>query len=341
MFWLFLSLLTYTFFCFFAILTVQRGIGVRINFWGVRGSIPTPLTPQQVQAKISAAVSRMTPNDAADAESKQRFLSSLPEWLYGTVGGNTACVEVRSKDDARFILDLGTGVRAMCKATKAPANLHYNVLLSHFHWDHLQGFPFFDQTYFPNATFDIYSTFPAAEKLLAAQSQLPYFPQNACWENLKARFTFHLVKEGQPFEVEGLKIVMHKMRHPGNSYSMSFEEDGKRFIYATDVELEQSDFDTSIPRNDFFRDADAMVIDSQYTAEEAMQKVNWGHSSFCNTVDFANAYGIKHLYMFHHEPMYDDKKVHSILQSARWYAEYEAHSPLKVDIAVEGQGFNL
>src|SRR5574344_1015602 len=129
--------------------------------------------------------------------------------------------------------------------------------------------------------------------------------------------------------------------HPGNSYSYSFEQDGKKFIYATDVELQEKDFDKDIPSNHFFEDADVLVLDSQYTVEEAIQKEKWGHSAFCYAIDFANAWNIKSLYLFHHEPTYDDKKIYSILQAARWYASYTAHTNVKVYLAIEGQEIEL
>ena len=85
-----------------------------------------------------------------------------------------------------------------------------------------------------------------------------------------------------------------------------------------------------------FKDADCLVIDSQYTAEEAYRKQNWGHSAFCYAVDFAVHWGIKHVYLFHHEPTYDDKKLYSIVQAARWYAQYIAHNDMTIELAEEG-----
>ena len=103
-----------------------------IHFWGVRGSLPTPLKNAQVQAKIAAVVSRISPKDLESSESKMKFLSSLPEWIYGTIGGNTPCIELRSKSDELFLLDCGTGLREFSVAGRQPENGHYNIFLSHF-----------------------------------------------------------------------------------------------------------------------------------------------------------------------------------------------------------------
>ncbi len=313
------------------------GGDVKIHFWGVRGSLPTPITAEQVQAKIAAAIERATPKDLESEDARTRFIASLPPWLYGTVGGNTACVEVTAKNGTRFILDCGSGLRELAVNGTPAEDNHYNILMSHFHWDHIQGLPFFGPVFNPKTKIDFYSTFPAAERILAEQSRCPYFPISGSWENLRSRFTFHLIKEGEPFFINGIKINCKKMKHPGNSYSYSFEEDGKKFIYATDVELRTSDFDTSIKKNHFFENADVLVLDSQYTGEEAISKENWGHSIFCYCVDFANTWNTKKLYFFHHEPTYSDKKIYSILQAARWYEDYSALYNVDINLAIEGE----
>lgn len=308
-----------------------------IHFWGVRGSIPTPLSPEQIQAKIVAVVSRITPKDVESQDAKEKFIASLPPYLFGTVGGNSACVEVKAANGTNFILDCGSGLRAYCKNGTPPADRHYTILMSHFHWDHIQGIPFFDASFNPASKIDFYSTFPFAEKFLQEQSRLPYFPKSGCWDSVKKQFTFHLIEENNTFEIGGIKIMCHKMKHPGNSYSYSFIENGRKFIYATDVELQKKDFDKEIKENYFFQDADVLVLDSQYTLAEAIQKENWGHSAFCYAIDFACSWNIKNLYLFHHEPTYDDKKIYSILESARRYANYTAHGNVKVYLAIEGQ----
>lgn len=114
-----------------------------IHFWGVRGSLPKPLNNENVQAKLTAAIARMTPKDLESAESKMKFISSLPDWIYGTYGGNTPCIELRPKSGEVILLDCGTGLRDYAMYGKQPEDRHYTIFLSHLHWDHIQGFPFF------------------------------------------------------------------------------------------------------------------------------------------------------------------------------------------------------
>ena len=312
-----------------------------VRFWGVRGSLPTPISGGQVQAKIAAAVSRISPKDIESEESKMKFLSNLPSWIYGTVGGNTACVELKTAAGAEIILDCGSGLKSFSKMAKQPEDLHYHIFLSHYHWDHIQGLPFFSQAFNPNTKIDLYSNFPDSLKYLEVQSSLPYFPQNACWHSIKNQIKFHLLTADEIFELEGIKVNSHEMRHPGKSYAFSFTEENKKFVYSTDTELAQKDFDTENPKNSFFKDADVLVLDSQYTDLEAIEKENWGHSSFSNAIDFAHLWNVKNLYFFHHEPNYDDKKLYTILQSGKIYKKYNREYSVNLFTATEGQEIEI
>ena len=309
-----------------------------IHFWGVRGSIPTPITPQQVQSKIMAAVQRITPEDLKDEVSRARFVSSLPPWIFGTVGGNTTCVEVKSLGN-ELIFDAGTGIRAFGKSPNLPKDKIYNLFFTHFHWDHMQGFPFFDPAYNPESEFNIYSTNDDARKLLEQQMSQPYYP--VPFSALTKKFNFMTLVPGTTINIGNTKIACCPMSHPGTSYSYAVMEGNKKFVFATDVELGSNDFETSPVHELVFRNADCLVIDSQYTAEEAYRKQNWGHSAFCYAIDFAVHWGIKNVYLFHHEPTYDDKKLHSIVQAARWYAQYIAHEEMNIDIACEDMEIEL
>lgn len=314
---------------------------MQIKFWGVRGSLPTPLRGEQIQAKLTAAIARMNPKDLESSESKMRFLSSLPEWIYGTYGGNTPCVELKPKAGGVILLDCGTGLRDYALYGEQPEDNHYSIFLSHFHWDHIQGFPFFGPSFNPKARIDLYSTDPSTLEFFERQSSTPFFPPNGCWNSVKNQITFHLLKEGQDMELYGLKIRCHKMTHPGESTSFSFEEDNKKFIYCTDAELQESDFDKAIERNYFFQDADMLVLDSQYTNPEAAKKVNWGHNSVSRSIDFAANWGISRLFFFHHEPAYSDKKLDDLYSAGLNYVKYHGSENLKLYMSREGQVIDL
>ncbi|MDR0320280.1 MAG: MBL fold metallo-hydrolase [Treponema sp.] len=308
---------------------------MKIHFWGVRGSIPTPVSPSRIKSKISAIVEQITPEDLATAESRERFLAGLPPWLFGTVGGNSPCVSVTFDDaDEMIVFDCGSGLRelGMAQVFEKRKTNHFHIFLSHFHWDHLQGLPFFGPAYNPTASIEFYSPVGGLEKILGGQMTNPYFPVSM--DVMGAKRTFHYMEKD--VEISGHTIGMKKMNHPGGSYAYCVDEKGKRFIYATDTELTPSDFEKNDENAAFFSGADLLVIDCQYTLGEAIEKYNWGHSAFSLAVDFAVNWGIRHMVMFHHDPTYDDEKIYGLLQSARWYLERMNLKGIDLTLAYEG-----
>lgn len=309
-----------------------------IHFWGVRGSIPTPLTPQQIQSKIMAAIQRITPQDIESSESRAKFVSSLPSWIFGTAGGNSACVQIKSGKN-ELIFDAGSGIRVYGKSNLIPVDRHFNLFFSHFHWDHIQGLPFFDFAYNPLSSFDIYSPKDNAKELLSQQMISPYYP--VTFDSFTKNMNFNKIEPGKALQLGDTIINCCEMSHPDSSYSYSIQENNKKVVYATDVELKSKDFEDNPETEVVFKNADIVILDSQYTVEEAYRKENWGHSAFCYAIDFAVKWNIKKIYLFHHEPTYDDKKLHSILKAARWYAQYINHSEIEIYLAKEDMEINI
>jgi phosphoribosyl 1,2-cyclic phosphodiesterase len=311
-----------------------------IQFWGVRGSLPSPQLPFQIKNKISAILERVTPGDIATPENRERFMAELPPWLFGTIGGNTPCVSLTCGDPRnRIIFDCGSGLREMGIAmeTENPRPIHYDIFFSHLHWDHVQGLPFFGPAYDPSVSIDFYSPMKNLETALNGQMSSPYFPVHM--QSMGSQKDFHPM--GEPIHIGELAITFKKMNHPGESYSLMASDRKHRFIYATDTELSAADFVKNEENTSFFENADLVVIDSQYTLGEAIEKYNWGHSAFSIGVDFAANWRIKHLVLFHHDPSYDDRKLYNILQSARWYTERMNIKGIKISLATEGMEITL
>ncbi|MDR1838539.1 MAG: MBL fold metallo-hydrolase [Treponema sp.] len=308
---------------------------MNIRFWGVRGSIPAPITPSRIKSKISAILEQVTPEDIVDAESRERFLAGLSPWLFGTVGGNSSCISVNFDDTSECIIfDCGSGIRelGMSQSIEKRKTSQYYIFISHFHWDHIQGFPFFGPAYDPSVHIDFYSPVPEIEKKLSGQMVYPYFPIHL--DNMPSGKSFNLLDN--EVKISGRTITYKKMNHPGDSYSYCVNENGKKFIYATDTELTSGDFVKNDENSAFFQNADIIVIDCQFTLGEAIDKNNWGHSAFNIAVDFAANWNIKHMVMFHHDPAYDDQKLHGLLQSARWYLERMNLKGIELTLAYEG-----
>lgn len=308
---------------------------MQIRFWGVRGSLPTPLTSSQIKEKMSAILAQALPEDIATAESRERFVAALPPWLFGTVGGNSPCVSVHFEgSNEPIIFDCGSGIREMGLAClkEQPMALRYYIFFSHFHWDHIQGFPFFVPAYNPSATVNFFSPEKKLKNHLFGQMGGSYFP--VPMDYMAARQNFYVLEK--PLSIGLATISFRKMNHPGGSYAYLVCHNGKRFIYATDTELSTPDFFKTQENIDFFQNADVIVLDSQYTLGEAIEKHNWGHNAFSLSVDFAVSWGIKHLVLFHHDPAYDDIKLHGVLQAARWYLQRMDVHNLEVSLATEG-----
>jgi phosphoribosyl 1,2-cyclic phosphodiesterase len=316
---------------------------MRVRFWGVRGSLPSPQLPSQIKSKISAIIERLTPEDLESPESRERFLAGLPPWLFGTAGGNSPCLSIQLGDNEDqadpaipndlLVFDAGSGLRELgiTSAKVKPKITNYHIFFSHFHWDHIMGLPFFIPAYDPSVKIDFYSPFSGMETILHGQMTSPYFPVHM--EAMGSKKNFHALSG--PVEILGASISWRKMNHPGDSYSYKVDDGKRKFIYATDTELSANDFIKNEENTAYFHGVDAIVIDSQYTLGEAIDKYNWGHSAFSMAVDFAANWNIKHMILFHHDPTYDDHKLFNNLQSAKWYMERMNIKDLKLSLAAE------
>jgi phosphoribosyl 1,2-cyclic phosphodiesterase len=314
---------------------------MKVRFWGVRGSLPTPLTPSQIQNKITAVVQRIKQKDIQDTESRVQFLHSLPPFLFGTVGGNTTSIEIRLSDDTLIIIDCGSGIRELANSLKIRREhiRNYHIFFTHFHWDHIMGLPFFTpQAYDPRCSITFYSPVKGFESFLREQMKYPYFPITMDVMNATLRF---VEIENSPMKISNALIYWKEVKHPGGCYSYKFVEQGKAFIFSTDTELTEKDFVHTEENTGFYEKVDVLAIDSQYTLDEAIEKYNWGHSSYSMTVDFATEWKIKHLVLFHHEPLYQDNKIYSILNSAKWYKNHLESGEIRISIAREEMEIQL
>ncbi|MDR0290248.1 MAG: MBL fold metallo-hydrolase, partial [Treponema sp.] len=233
-----------------------------IRFWGVRGSLPSPLLSSAIKEKISEIIEQVTPEDVANPKSKRQFLAGLPPWLDGTVGSNTPCVSVSIEGfNGAIIFDCGSGIRELGVACRNwnPVPVCYHTFFSHFHWDHLQGLPFFFPAYNPTATINFYSPKPAMDDYLRGQMKFPYFPIQM--ENMTQNRYFHHLETS--VSVGPATVTFREMNHPGGSYSYKVNHNGKTFIYATDTELTTQDFERNDANTAFFKDVDVIVLDAQ------------------------------------------------------------------------------
>jgi phosphoribosyl 1,2-cyclic phosphodiesterase len=258
-----------------------------LRFWGVRGSTPT----------VDKATLRY--------------------------GGNTPCVEMTTPGGSRIILDCGTGLRMLgrhLEAAQEDEKHEPHIFVTHYHWDHIQGIPFFSPLYAEQNRFHFYSFRSeylgagSLKRVFEAQMAHPYFPVDLSAMSAKREFTE--VSGGDQICVPGARVTARWLHHPQGCLGFRFETPAGIIVYATDNEPGDPKLDKSL--RDLAEGADIFINDAQFTPEQlATTRKGWGHSSWVEGVKIAKEVGVKNLVLFHHDPDTTDKTVDSLLHDAR------------------------
>lgn len=251
-----------------------------LRFWGVRGSTPTPVA---------------------------RNLG---------YGGNTPCVSVQSSPDQLLIFDAGTGIRALgaelVQRPHPPSMLH--LFFTHFHWDHLQGLPFFAPLYRQDTRLVLHSAHAPEElrSILARQMATPFFPVD--FNVLPSHLEFRQITT-DPVTFGGLTVQGFPLHHPQGAHGYRIADGHKSIVFATDHEHGDNSIDTGLRK--IARNADVLIYDAQYTPTEYTQRKGWGHSTWQEAVNVARDAQVDKLVLFHHDPDHDDDALDAIVADAR------------------------
>lgn len=321
---------------------------MRVRFWGVRGSIPTPLSSDTIGAKIGRAVlAALEAGVPADLLAVQDFVAGLPQIDGGTVGGNTTCVEVRSGDNL-IIIDGGSGIRELglhlMQSEFGRGQGEAHIFFTHAHWDHIMGWPYFVPAYIPGNRLHIYAVGASPRTFLDYQQNTPrYFPVDVDFMGADKQFV--RLDEGRPVEIGNLRITNLAFPHPGISHGFRFEDDESVFVFSGDCEFKELG-DAPLQRYvEFFRDADAVAFDSAYSLRDVFfSRVDWGHSSATIGVELAQRANAKRLITVHHDTNTTDGQVWDIARSAQQYAALKAvegQPPVTVIPGYEGLTLEL
>jgi len=281
---------------------------MKVKFWGTRGSIPVP------------------GNNTT---------------LYG---GNTTCVEITLDGGTRIIIDAGTGLRPLGEKLFAEEEMvNIYLLMTHIHWDHLLGFPFFAPIYEPTTKISV-DGFPTCMKGLRAPFDNKFgdgfFPIK--FDDLKADIQYLDTLSRGPLEIDGVVIDSIPLQHPQGGYGFRFHEGEKTLVFITDNELTEESWSNMHPGDyvRFCRDADILIHDAQYTPEERKKRVGWGHSDYAAALDLALNADVKRLILFHHDPTRKDPELLSLKAECENLAR-ERNSEIAIDVAMEASELEL
>jgi phosphoribosyl 1,2-cyclic phosphodiesterase len=256
----------------------SRSSSLAVRFLGVRGSVATPGT------------------------------------AFSSVGGNTACVEV-SAGETHIVLDAGTGLRTLGEERMRTGLRHHTLLLSHMHWDHLQGLPFFPPVYVPGHRVEIATgpngIMPLAQALPSLFSA-PFFPVE--FAAVSEQISLRELRSNDRFTIGEITVTMARLNHPDPVYGFRLEANGHSIVYATDTE-HYACVDPTLKK--LAADADILIYDCQYLPAEYPSRVGWGHSTWQAGAELARAAGVSQLVMFHHDPGRTDEQVAEIEAQAR------------------------
>lgn len=271
---------------------------MKIRFWGVRGSIASP-GPKTVR-----------------------------------YGGNTTCIEVRTDNNELIILDAGTGIFPLSQSLLAELPVCANVFITHSHWDHIQGLPFFVPNFIPGNTLRLHGAFDpvsgrGVEQVMSVQLQYSYFPVREA--EMKARIEYVTLIPGQSIEVGSAIVTPYLLNHPVINFGYRIDCGKKSVFFTGDHEPPWNIYepgDESFAEYQSFvdekaeairtgmRGVDVLIADCSYTADEYPAKKGWGHGSFESSMQTAREVGAKMLYCTHHEPTRSDDALEAVFQQA-------------------------
>jgi phosphoribosyl 1,2-cyclic phosphodiesterase len=311
-----------------------------VRFWGTRGSLPVALTAAGLRRKHRALLQAARGLRLDSDAEIDHFLDTLPFALAGTYGGHSSCVQIDTGGPDFFICDMGSGLRPFGQAAmaqRAGKAQTFHVFMSHLHWDHIMGLPFFVPAFIPGNRVIIYGSHLELESALRRQQQPPSFPVG--FDTIfDGRIEFVHLEPGEPHEVAGVRVRTMLQRHTGDSYGYRFEAQGKALVYTTDSEHPLADPAHTERFVQFFRGADLVVFDAMYSLADSISvKADWGHSSNVVGVELCQLAGVRHLCLYHHEPVFDDAAIEAMLAETRRLEEItRGAAALKVSAAYDG-----
>ena len=316
-----------------------------VRFWGTRGSIPVAMSGAEIRRKLITALMQGAGRGLDTEEKARAFVErELAFPIRHTFGGDSSCVEIETGEADYVLCDLGSGARRFGNsvlARRGPAGHRFHVFMSHLHWDHILGFPFFMPAYLPGNHVRIYGCHDTVEEALRRQNAAPSFPVD--FSRMDARIEFVRLEPGRQYEIAGLSVRPKLQHHGGDSYGYRVERADRVLVYSTDSEHKQDDPAEVQGFVEFFREADLVIFDAQYSLADAISiKEDWGHSSNVVGVELCQLARARRLCLYHHEPVFDDERLATLLAETRRLEEItRARAGHRVEVLAAYDGLEI
>lgn len=291
-----------------------------VKFWGVRGSIPSAPQPTQWVKDFEELMRGFFRAGFHKPEHVSEYLQTLSVPEIGGFGTATTCVEVTT-DQASIIMDGGSGIRNYSEhILRNGGRKEFHILMTHFHWDHLIGLPFFAPHFIPGFKIHYYAVQPDLEQMIRGKFKKPYFP--VPFEALGAELSFHRLEPRQKFTIGDLHITPYELDHPDPCWGYRVETQGKAYSHCVDTEATRTTRESLGPDLPLYQNVDVMYFDAQYTLPELAEKANWGHGAAQLGLDIAFRENIRHMIFAHHDPGATTQQLFELKTQTREYYEW-------------------
>lgn len=307
-------------------------MGLKAKLWGVRGSLPAPLSPAEVGERVRRALEGFFDAGYRSRDHVETYLASLSVERLGGFGGNTVSCEVYT-DTTSLIVDGGSGIRGkgyeLLSGPCGGGTGEVHILMTHLHWDHVIGLPFFVPIFVPGNKIHIYSVQPETEETMRILFRKPNFP--VPYEALPSTIVYHRLKPRRARKIGDITFTPYRLDHPDPCWGYRIEHGGRRLAYCVDTECKRASIDGMGVDRALYHGAHTMVFDAQYTLSEAIEKVDWGHAAATIGLDVALRERIGKVVFMHHDPAASDDDVARAIRQTEDYLKYARKEIRKID----------